>query len=650
MKPIDNHWHYHSEVPPPKKRRRELLAAKSLYFQVSYETRTIVPNHQVTLRTSVAGWSRDIIGGYWFGAWRFYLPRAHYKGDWKFKFLLDAMHWQAGPDLAGQGDQSQNLTDTEVRFAEVPNRFVHGYDNLRVEEDVQQQNLLRSNCPEPDDGVWDVIIIGTGMGGGVLADALTDFPKKTFKVLALDAGSLDYQSHLDNLPTGAIGRLLAEKDDQINETAEVRNYDAAKGSEFGSFIPMNLGGRSVYWSGLIPRMGDWELAFWPQSIKKYLQTSGYDDAEQLMRKHVTAGRFQEKVIADLKKNFQKNWEIVDTPRSWHQPDFGPASDPEKHPESFRFCSTGAFSTAELLIDSLRAVGNPKDSRLHIKLNHLATELQTAGDTVTGVVCEDLIANERRIFKGKFIVLAAGSLESARLALKSGLKDPIGKIGVGLTDHPSFYAPNHDEGFPIGPNSPYFGWDKHARIFFYPKQQWDGHWFNVEIVINDQYWRVRHADDDVLNRAFGPNGPSRVKFKFIFGSELQESNYVRLNAAGVGPLDLKHDWNGTSVAAKNAVFSLLQNLCKFFDTTPPAMDDDNSFHYGAGGTPHHAGGTLRMAVNGRPGLVDEDLKFLEYRNLYACDPSVFPYIPAANPSLTLSALALRLAKDLAGRLP
>jgi choline dehydrogenase-like flavoprotein len=53
------------------------------------------------------------------------------------------------------------------------------------------------------------------------------------------------------------------------------------------------------------------------------------------------------------------------------------------------------------------------------------------------------------------------------------------------------------------------------------------------------------------------------------------------------------------------------------------------------------GTLRVG-----GVVDSDLRFLGYDNLYACDNSVFPTSPAANPSLALTALALRLAEHLA----
>jgi choline dehydrogenase-like flavoprotein len=50
-----------------------------------------------------------------------------------------------------------------------------------------------------------------------------------------------------------------------------------------------------------------------------------------------------------------------------------------------------------------------------------------------------------------------------------------------------------------------------------------------------------------------------------------------------------------------------------------------------------------------GVVNEDGKFLDQEFVYACDLSVFPTSPAANPSLTAVALALRLADHLIARL-
>lgn len=62
------------------------------------------------------------------------------------------------------------------------------------------------------------------------------------------------------------------------------------------------------------------------------------------------------------------------------------------------------------------------------------------------------------------------------------------------------------------------------------------------------------------------------------------------------------------------------------------------------TVHHAGGTLRMSGDGS-GVVDTNLKFESYDNLYCADLSVWPFIPAANPVLTLTALSQRLAKNI-----
>jgi choline dehydrogenase-like flavoprotein len=45
------------------------------------------------------------------------------------------------------------------------------------------------------------------------------------------------------------------------------------------------------------------------------------------------------------------------------------------------------------------------------------------------------------------------------------------------------------------------------------------------------------------------------------------------------------------------------------------------------------------------VVDTNLQVEKAEGLFVCDNSVFPTSPAANPSLTLAALALRLADHL-----
>ena len=61
---------------------------------------------------------------------------------------------------------------------------------------------------------------------------------------------------------------------------------------------------------------------------------------------------------------------------------------------------------------------------------------------------------------------------------------------------------------------------------------------------------------------------------------------------------------------------------------------------------HEVGTMRMDGPKGDGVVDHNLKVHGFNNLYVCDLSVYPVSPPANPSRTLTAISLRLAKHLA----
>jgi choline dehydrogenase-like flavoprotein len=63
-----------------------------------------------------------------------------------------------------------------------------------------------------------------------------------------------------------------------------------------------------------------------------------------------------------------------------------------------------------------------------------------------------------------------------------------------------------------------------------------------------------------------------------------------------------------------------------------------------GARHHMG-TTRMHVDSRRGVVDADCRVHGTANLYVAGSSVFPTSGAANPTLTIVALALRLAGHL-----
>jgi len=71
----------------------------------------------------------------------------------------------------------------------------------------------------------------------------------------------------------------------------------------------------------------------------------------------------------------------------------------------------------------------------------------------------------------------------------------------------------------------------------------------------------------------------------------------------------------------------------------------ALRYGAYGG-HHLG-TARMAATPETGVVDADLRVFGVANLSIASGAVFPTSSQANPTLTIVALAVRLARRLAG---
>ena len=78
------------------------------------------------------------------------------------------------------------------------------------------------------------------------------------------------------------------------------------------------------------------------------------------------------------------------------------------------------------------------------------------------------------------------------------------------------------------------------------------------------------------------------------------------------------------------------------------DDDYSWPTDMRGDEHHSG-TTRMHPDPKQGVVDENCRVHSVHNLYVAGSSVFPNIGASNPTLTIIALALRLADHLKQKL-
>lgn len=587
-------------------------------FTIRFQTIQYRPDLLITLRSNVDGWEKDISGIYENDEWRFELPETRYAQGMQFKFVLETNYWMMGQNLQIFPASNDNFIFTEVavQFPIV--------DEMVVENSHVQQLFFPPNLNENQR--FDVIVIGSGVGGGILADQCSD---QGLNVLVLEAGSYLFPTHVANLPRQHQVGQFSKHVWGLYDEFKVNNYVNTPNSNFNGGQAFNLGGKSIFWGGLIPRMMAWELDFWAPEVKQYLERNGYNLAEDLMnRSTLPASPYHQNVKRSL-RDILPEFDHLDAPVAVQYSN-----------GNFSTIPTGMFSTADLLMESMLTNGPSGNQTLAINLNHVVTQIQTAGDNVSGVTAYDLIAKKYRTYRAKAVVLAAGTIESAKIAQLSNLRDPNNLIGTGITDHPIYFT--H---FAIPANSPFYDPLNCSKIVSQHRDiSATNHAFNMVLELGADFNQGRFIDDDTLRRHNQlKNNMMLCEIVFLFNSPLMNENSVRQNGPATVKPNISIQRSPTADPFWGEMNALKDRVINTLGGVPLPGGNLNLNEAGLGGVAHEVG-TLRMGTPSTS-VVNTDLKFHAYNNLYACDLSVFPTSPAANPTLTLAALAVRLADHL-----
>jgi len=552
------------------------------------------------------------------------------------------------------------------------------YQNLVAERSAAQERLFLQYMGPRDD--FDVVIIGSGIGGGVLADELAERAGGFKRILVLEAGSFLYPTHVYNLcrfPNHSVARHYGCGTFWQAGNSGAENY-------IGETPQLCFGGRSLFWSGLIPAVQGWELDFFPPRVRQDLVGGLLERAGETMNESRSMGVTAQAVVARLQQSpLAADFFIEETPRALHQPYLEPDGTPK---DDFFTEPTGVFNTAELLVNQLGltpGVNHGDGPGLHLLLNHFVEDVQNHGSHLA-VVGRNTLSGHSRTFRAGAVVLAAGSIESPKLLRRSSmypwLPDSVkGLVGRGLADHPTS---NEITTFATGIGNVGLGSADHAKIILYSLGKRDGgeirYPFNVEMNLNHEYWHLR--DNDPGQRGPGiPSGAARVDIKFSFGNCLDDSNEVKpAPPYGYVPEIAFRNQSWADYLAQSRfpalggwqkspmeIWAVLnqvthQIFSQFHLNGVPArpvkVDGEEAWYGQKGkgfgwGTVHHAAGSLRMPHRPRldapfaPSVVDENLQVVGTSRLFACDMSVMPISTAANPVRTLVALALRLARHL-----
>ena len=531
---------------------------------------------------------------------------------------------------------------------------------------------------------YDIIVIGTGMGGGVIAGDLYDTNARLGKgkaksVLVIEKGGLAFHSHCLNAsrPIG-FGEDRGQQNDTFFSLFR-ENYqfkDSKQRDEWKAGPMFNLGGRGAAWGLFIPRIHD-------DSLKRELgrdlfqelvsnDDCWYKAAEDLMNLYLPKTNA---IHLDLMERLN-----VRTAANECQWQWGRIASEFDESRNFDF-ALGAYSPIDKLLEIAMSKRRDPDGTCvehpdwKILINTEVRCIIWDGKRAAGVVVRDSSGNETKIFlrkddKGKpaddsKVILAAGSVHSPAILMRSGLTDAL-KLndGLHLTDHDIFA-----KAFTFQYKDPTMREKVGSmKIQSYARLQLKNKTsvlclVNVAIDASSFLPRTLASTESFTTQDF-----PKLIVAYILPAPLDGKNTIDL-VEGEPVLDAKRRpefSNSREDVAKlreltKEIISIIKNRLDItLRPTDPVADnnwgDDKFFKpLELGGVAHELG---TIPMKSRNPDVDhgyalgDDLGFLleDRKGVYVCDLSIFPYSPEVNPTLTLVALALRLSRSIHPRVP
>ena len=517
-------------------------------------------------------------------------------------------------------------------------------------------------------GRYDVVIVGSGPGGGTMAWRLAQTGKR---ILLLERG--------DYLPRERLNwDSQAVFNDARYQTKEM--WHDAEGRGFHPGLHYFVGGNSkVYGSALFRlrerdfgeiRHPDGVSPAWPVGYETF--EPFYQMAEELFHVHGQRGEdpteppsrapyayppvSHEPRIAQL---------FDDLKREGHHPFHLPVGvllderDGKALPHSPCIrcdafdgypCATNGKADAQIIcVDPALAQHPNLELWTGAYVERLVTDAR--GGTVTGV--QGVRAGEPFEVSGDVVVVACGALSSALLMLRSssdahprGLANGSDLVGRNYMRH------NNTTVLTISrtPNPTKFQKTLGLNDFYFGADNWDFPLGHIQMVGKSDGTQIEGEGLPEVLQWF-PKAPfdwiARHSLDFWLTSEdlPRLENRVRYDRDGV-VLDVTE----SNMEGHYRLRQKLVDLCDKMDIHPHLFDRKLFLgkNVPIGGTAHQAG-TLRFGADPATSVLDLNCKAHEVDNLYVTDASFFPSIGAVNPTLTIIANALRVAEHIMGRL-
>jgi choline dehydrogenase-like flavoprotein len=513
---------------------------------------------------------------------------------------------------------------------------------------------------------YDVIIIGSGAGGGTLARHLASSGKS---ILILERG----------------GWLPREKQNWDAGEVFIKNryvpnetwYDS-NGKPFQPGIHYNVGGATKMYGAALYRLRKEDFG----EIKHYDGISpawpiGYDEmepyytkAEQIYQVHgargedptepPSSGPYPYPAVSHEPRIQQLSDDLARLGyHPFHTPN-GIMLNERNMPFSTCIrcqdcdgfpCLLHAKSDAEVL--GVRPALQYPNVTLHINAHVVKLNTNPEGNAVTEVLVQHE-GGQTATYQGSIVVVCCGAANSAKLLLMSandkhpnGLANGSDQVGRNYMYHNSVavLAVSKEE------NPTLFQKTLGLNDFYYGMSDFDYPVGNIQMVGKSQ--GPMYKGEKPIEAGLAPmwtlDDVARHAVDFWLSTEdlPMPSNRVTVERNG----NIKLSYAPSNQVPKQRLYDKLKSMLGDLGMHSDHLIPRNLYmknEIGVGGVAHQAG-TCRFGTDPKTSVLDTNCKAHELDNLYVVDTSFFPSIGAVNPALTAMANALRVGDHLLERL-
>lgn len=317
----------------------------------------------------------------------------------------------------------------------------------------------------------------------------------------------------------------------------------------------------------------------------------------------------------------------------------------------RGCRSGSvykFSTH--LLPQIKSLSNFRLLE-HTRAIKLRAVDNAEGFSISRVVAVDERTGQIVEIEADVVIVCTGAIESPRLLLNSFVEDrsKAEQVGDFLQDSPRAVVGTSLFGLWFKPATEDRGYGDHilmgggltdsqGKRFPFVGQFWSD-FMKLPYYLREMPRLPRFLQESIARQVF----KSTVTLVLFSPAVPQRKNKVVLTdqVDQFGQRQVRIDYETSEIESDHSRQLAVLGRRMLRRATGYITDDVGS----PPGSGIHYVGTCRMAADSRGGVVDEDLKYFKSKNLYVCDGSVMPVLSEKHPTLTIMALADRLAERL-----